>query len=283
MPTVSKTHPKAVLREREDLTDSLAVFRFELEGGIPDFEPGQFLTLGLPHPDKPGKVLWRPYSIASPPERKDLMELYVRWARRPVPGKFTTLLWPMGPGDELVYREPKGAFTIQRTRPDGSPETRRMVLVGGGTGIAPFIAYALHLHHHGCDREILLCHGASYVEELGYRKLLQGIEEESLHGRPDWKFRYLATISRPQEERNAGWDGPTGRVETLIQPAADGGPSLAERVADERFTPENTTFYVCGFQGTVDAVMEAVRDRGFVTRKEAREDGSFDVLYESYG
>lgn len=276
--------PAATIRERVDLTDSLALFRFELENGVPDYAPGQYLTLGLPHPDKPGKTLWRPYSISSPPERKDLMELYIRWARSPVPGKFTSLLWPLKLGDRLAYKDPKGAFTIEHQRPDGSPETRRMVLMGGGTGIAPFMAFIQHLRHHGTARQIVVCHGASYVEELGYREQLLAWERESeACGRRGWDFHYLATISRPKEAANAGWNGPTGRVESLVQPAADGSPSPAEKKVGEAFHPSNTSFYICGFDGTVQSVKAAVESRDFRTKKEARPDGSYDIKFESYG
>lgn len=276
--------PAATIRERVDLTDSLALFRFELENGVPDYEAGQFLTLGLPHPDKPGKLLWRPYSISSPPERKDLMELYVRWARKPVPGKFTTLLWPLQVGDRLAYKDPKGAFTIEHTRPDGSPETRRLVLIGGGTGIAPFMAFVKHLRHRGTARQIVVCHGASYVEELGFREELLQLERASeACGRRGWDFHYLASVSRPQEPANAGWTGWTGRVESLVQPQADGGPSPAEAKVGAKFTPADTSFYICGFDGTVQAVRAAAESRDFRTRKDAREDGSYDIKYESYG
>ncbi|MGB0684928.1 MAG: FAD-binding oxidoreductase [Planctomycetota bacterium] len=274
---------KATITAREDLTDSLALFRFDLEEGVPDFSPGQFLTLGLPHPDKEGKTLWRPYSISSPPERKDAMELYIRWAQRPVLGKFTTMLWELGVGDTLSYKPPKGAFTVEHEKADGSPEDRRMVLIGGGTGIAPFVSYIGSLKKAGCKRQIVLCHGASYLPELGYRDEMLALAAESkADGDQDWDFHYLASISRPQEEANAGWDGPGGRVESLVVPD-ESGMSLAERTVGETFTPENTTFYICGFGGTVDAVRTAVESRGFRTKKEARDDGSYDIKFESYG
>ena len=274
---------KATITAREDLTDSLALFRFDLEEGVPDFSPGQFLTLGLPHPDQEGKTLWRPYSISSPPERKDAMELYIRWAQRPVLGKFTTMLWELGVGDTLSYKPPKGAFTVEHEKADGSPEDRRMVLIGGGTGIAPFVSYIGSLKKAGCKRQIVLCHGASYLPELGYRDEMLALAAESkADGDQDWDFHYLASISRPQEEANAGWDGPGGRVESLVVPD-ESGMSLAERTVGETFTPENTTFYICGFGGTVDAVRTAVESRGFRTKKEARDDGSYDIKFESYG
>lgn len=277
---------KATITHREDLTPALAKFRFELENGIPDFDPGQFLTIGLPHPDegKEGKTLWRPYSISSKPEQKDYMELYIRLAERPVPGKFTTLLWDLGPGDVLDYKEPKGAFTLNHTEPDGSEDRRRLVFIGGGTGVAPFVSMVGHLKEVHSTREIILCHGASYVQELAYREDFVRLAAESdAEGRKEWNFRFLPTISRPNEAPNAGWEGHTGRVESLFLPEEEGGLNAVEQAVGEHFSPETTSFYICGFGGIVDSICETVKSRGFVTRKEAREDGSYDIRFESYG
>jgi ferredoxin--NADP+ reductase len=51
----------------------------------------------------------------------------------------------------------------------------------------------------------------------------------------------------------------------------------------ENITPENTSFYVCGWQGTVDGVLDSLVPKGFVTERKKRKDGSFDVKFESYG
>ncbi len=51
----------------------------------------------------------------------------------------------------------------------------------------------------------------------------------------------------------------------------------------EKITKDNTMFYICGWQGTIDGVMNFMRPNGFVTMTEKREDGSFEVKFESYG
>lgn len=275
---------KATITGRKDLTDSLAFFEFELEKGVPDFEPGQFVMLGLPNPEKPGRSLLRAYSIASPPERKDALELYIRWAQRPVLGKFTTMLWPLEVGDQVEYRDPRGHFTIERAKPNGAPEDRRMVLMGGGTGIAPFMSMIEHLRTTGCRREIVVCHGASYVAELGYHERLLELEREcEANGRKDFNLHYLPSISRPKEEANAGWTGAVGRVETLVQQPKGGGLSPAEQACGGEFNIADTCFYVCGFGGTIDSVNEVLEHRHFRTKKDAREDGGYDIKFESYG
>ncbi len=53
------------------LKEDLAIFRIKpLEGQVPDFKAGQFVTLGLPVRSENGKIVRRAYSIASPPEQK---------------------------------------------------------------------------------------------------------------------------------------------------------------------------------------------------------------------
>ena len=158
------------------LKEDLAIFKIKpSEGSVPDFKAGQFVTIGLDVPSE-GKIVRRAYSIASPPEQKNWFELVIRWVRKPVPGRLTTELFNKREGDEVLWLKPTGPFTINEKMPDGSPDNRRMVLIGGGTGLAPFIAYSLHLKAIGSKREIVVLHGASYVDELSYRELLTDLE-----------------------------------------------------------------------------------------------------------
>ena len=61
------------------------------------------------------------------------------------------------------------------------------------------------------------------------------------------------------------------------------GVSPLDELVGEKVTPENTRIYICGYQGTIDGVMDYVSDRGFVNRDNPHEDGTFEVKYESYG
>ena len=187
-------------------------------------------------------------------------------------------------GDEIFWVKPTGIFTINEKMPSGEPDNRRLVLIGGGTGLAPFISYSLHLKKNGSKREIIVLHGASYVDELSYRDLLTELESESIDkGRDNWNFQYRASISRPQEWFNRSWSGHKGRVETFLRPKAGNDKSPLEELVGENITPENTSFYVCGWQGTVDGVLDSLVPKGFVTERKKRKDGSFDVKFESYG
>ena len=148
-----------------------------------------------------------------------------------------------------------------------------MVLIGGGTGLAPFVSYSMHLNASQSKREIVVLHGASYVDELGYRDLLSQLEDESLDkGKDKWNFRYRASISRPQEWFNRTWNGQKGRVESFLRPKAGKDLSPLEELVREKVTPENTSFYICGWQGTVDGALDFLIPKGFVTERNKRKD-----------
>jgi len=276
---------KATVTYVELIKEDLAIFRLVPEDGkVPDFRAGQFITIGMPNPAEGNKMVRRAYSIASHPENKKFIELVIRWVRKPLPGRLTTLMFNAREGDEVGWIKPSGiALDINEKMPDGSKDTRRIVCVGGGTGIAPFVSFAQHLHDTGDKREIVVLHGASYVDELTYKQLFTDLENESRDvGIDKWNFKYRAAISRPQEWFNRSWGGQTGRVETFLRPKENGLSPLEELVG-EKITKDNTIFYVCGWQGTIDGVMDFLKPRGFVTMNEKREDGSFELKYESYG
>lgn len=266
------------LSYRKDLTPDLAILRMQpADGGpVPDFRAGQFVTLGMQFPDE-DRMTYRAYSISSPPEEKRYFELYIKWTTKPVMGKLTSALFGMKEGDTLYWRKPAGAFTIEDKKADGTPDSRRLVLVASGTGLAPFISYVLHLKSIGSKRKIVLLHGAKYAQELGYRDIL-----EKMAGGDSLNFKYLPTVSRPDHELSRGWRGSTGRVETLLVDKVDDRSHL-EKIVGEKVTPENSFFHVCGYQGTIDSVVSILGPLGFVTNRSKRKDGSFDIKIETYG
>ena len=268
----------------EMLKEDLAIIRLVPKSGMPGYKTGQFLTIGLPIPTEK-KIVRRAYSIASHPENRDYYEFVIRWVRKPLPGRVTTELFYLGVGDEVTLGEPTGAaLQISNTLHDGKKDTRRVICVGGGTGLAPFIAFANHFHQIGDKREVIVLHGASYVDELSYKRLLTDLELESESaGRDKWNFRYRAAISRPKEFFNRSWSGHVGRVESFFKPDKKTGLSPVEEMVGEELTPENTIVYICGYQGTIDGVIEYLGSKGFVTEHEKKPDGSYGIKFESYG
>jgi ferredoxin--NADP+ reductase len=274
---------KAKITYMELLKEDLVVVRIVPENGVPKYQTGQFLTIGLPIPSEQ-KIVRRAYSIASHPENRDYFEFVIRWVRKPLPGRVTTELFYANVGDEVSLGYPTGQeLLIEEKLPNGQPDMRRIVCVGGGTGIAPFVAFAKHLHDTGDKRQLVVLHGASYVDELSYKRLFTDLESESIErGRDQWNFIYRAAISRPKEFFNRSWAGHVGRVESFFKPNKQGVSPLDELVGEE-VTPQNTRVYICGYQGTIDGVVDYLEPKGFVTKDNKHPDGTYEVKYESYG
>src|SRR5207237_10148090 len=138
-------------------------------------------------------------------------------------------------------------------------------------------AFSRNLKGMGSKREIVVLHVASYEEELRYKDLLTALEEESLDkGKDKWNFRYRASVSRPQEWFNRTWNGQKGRVESFLRPKAGKDLSPREELVGERVTPENTSFYSWGWQGTVDGALDFLLPQGVVGERRKIEEGQYD-------
>lgn len=228
----------ARLVRRVDETDDLGYFWVRFDGQPTPFAPGQYMTIGV---FADGKLVQRPYSVASPPvESADGgYEFYVRLV--PIL-RFTTLLWRLPIGHAMRMIGPKGKFLLE-------PDDRRTHLfVSTGTGIAPFMSMIRQSQVDGAPRKTVVLHGCSYVEELGYRDELEAWERDGTY-----PLRYVPTISRPNDPRNAGWSGLTGRAETVV----------GRLCKDLGLRPDRTVVYICGNPDMILNVESELMNRGF--------------------
>jgi ferredoxin--NADP+ reductase len=235
-PTAEKYN--ATLVRREDDTDSLGRFWVRTDGPMPDFEPGQYMTIGVYADDK---LYQRPYSVASSPQATgdEGFEFYVRLV--PVL-RFTTLLWRLPVGHQMRMIGPKGRFMLE---PD---DDRNHLFISTGTGIAPFIAMTQQLLHDKRPRRTVMVHGCSYQDELGYRDWLEALERDGTY-----PMTYVPTISRPHEERNRGWSGHTGRAEAVVQDVC----------SEQNLDPDNTVVYLCGNPDMILNAEQVLMDCGY--------------------
>jgi ferredoxin-NADP reductase len=228
----------ASLVRREDETDSLAYFWVRFDGDPTPFVPGQYMTIGVM---ADGKILQRPYSVASPPAVAGT-EGYEFYVRRVQGGAFTPVLFDLPVGHRMRMIGPKGKFTLL---PD---DDRTHIFISSGTGNAPFIAMMKQLLHDGVPRRAVMLNGVSYQHELGYREILEGWERSG-----GYPVRFIPTVSRPNDPLNESWMGRTGRVETILAPVLD----------ELDLSPANSIAYICGNPDMILSAEETLLGRGY--------------------
>ena len=228
----------AHLVRREDETDSLAYFWVRFDGDPTPFEPGQYMTIGVM---LDGKLVQRPYSVASAPARAgvDGYEFYIR---RVQGGMFTPLLFDLPVGHGMRMIGPKGKFTLL---PD---DDRMHIFISSGTGNAPFVAMMRHLAIDGRPRRAVMLNGVSYQSELGYRELMDRWVSSG-----EYPVTFVPTVSRPNDPANAGWTGRTGRVESILGPVLD----------ELGLSASNSIAYICGNPDMIISAEETLLGRGF--------------------
>jgi CDP-4-dehydro-6-deoxyglucose reductase len=166
------------------------------------FEAGQYIDIMLSGGRR------RSFSIASPPHCSRLLELHVR---RVAGGEFSERLFDEGPQNALLNIEgPLGQF-VYRARA-AMPGVAPMLLVGGGTGIAPLLSILRHVIENGIERDMTVYWGVRGESDLYAREVLEDLAQRCpADGRPA-RLRYVPVLSEP----SAGWQGSRGFVHDAV-------------------------------------------------------------------
>jgi ferredoxin--NADP+ reductase len=234
--TPNPAFPTAKLVERRQECDDLIVIKLEPSEAF-DFKPGQYCTLGL------GKIE-RAYSIVSAPY-ENFLEIFVEL----VPdGELTPKMFDLKIGENMSVRpRAKGIFVQDK-------KAHHHFMVSTVTGVAPYISMVrqyLNELENGVDQEkqvFYIMYGASYVDEMTYDVELNALAEKY----PD-VVKFVPTISRPSEAKNAGWKGVTGRVNNIAE----------EYLAKFNLHKDDTKVYACGHPGMIEDMKEKLPGQGW--------------------
>lgn len=190
--------------------------------------PGQHVDVRLTAPD--GYQAQRSYSIASAPDGERI-ELTVE---RLDDGEVSPYLVDvLRSGDQLELRGPIGGyFTWDVT--DGGP----LLLIAGGSGVAPLMAMLRHRARLGSDVPARLLASSRSIEDVIYR-------EELAQLAADPALQVIHTLTRVQPP---GWDGYRRRIDAAM-------------LAEVAWSPEaRPRCYVCGPTQLVESVASALVD-----------------------
>jgi propane monooxygenase reductase component len=190
--------------------------------------PGQYVDVTVP-----SQGVTRSFSMANTPTgRAGTLEFVIKVYPD---GRFSSLLsgGDLSVGDRVEVVGPYGVFTLR----EGSDA--RIVLVGGGAGMAPILALLRALAERGSVRDIVFYYGARTRRDLCFEDELHELE------RALPSFRYVPALSEPD---GSDWDGETGLITDVLKRRED---SLTGAHA-----------YVCGPPPMVEAAMPVLGGLG---------------------
>jgi Na+-transporting NADH:ubiquinone oxidoreductase subunit F len=196
------------------------------------------------HVSKVEDVVTRAYSMASYPDEKGIIMLNVRIASPPPrqgdvpPGKMSSFIFGLKPGDEVTISGPFGEFFAKDT-------DNEMVFVGGGAGMAPMRSHILdQFLRLNTDRKVSFWYGARSLREAFYVEDFDRIAAE--HDNFEW---HLA-LSEPQPEDE--WTGKVGFIHQV----------LYESYLQDHPSPEDCEYYLCGPPMMIEACKKMLYDLG---------------------
>jgi benzoate/toluate 1,2-dioxygenase reductase component len=132
--------------------DSSTTVSFALESERPvAFLPGQYVNLHVP-----GSKEMRSFSFSSAPNRTELAFLI-----RDVPNGLMSnyMRSKAQTGDFMMFAGPYGSFYLR-------PTVRPILMLAGGTGLAPFLSMLLWLKDNPTEQPIKLAYGVNTNEDL---------------------------------------------------------------------------------------------------------------------
>jgi uncharacterized protein len=225
------------VQESEEITS----FYLKPEDGddIPNFQPGQFLTIKLDIPGQPKPVL-RTYSLSDYPEPCDTYRLSIKREPAPrdldvPPGLSSNFMHDrIQEGSVIPAKPPSGKFVLEVHKPGP------VVLISNGVGITPMISMAKACSGLNPNRPIWFLHGARDGRYHAFRDEVLSLTQQN----PNLQIHFAYSRPRPEDD---GQFHSTGYVDTaLIQ-------TLASQDAE---------FFLCGSPPFLQSIREGLQAWG---------------------
>lgn len=186
------------------------------------FLPGQYVNVSVP-----GSTQTRSYSFSSLP-KDNVVEFFVR----NIPGGLMSgyLSDRAKPGDKLTVTGPIGSFYLRDVK-------RPLLFLAGGTGLAPFLAMLEDLARSGAPHPIRLIYGVTNDADLVEVDKLAAFTADI----PDFSFTTCVASEASAHPRKG---------------------FVTHHLPDEHLNGGDVDVYLCGPPPMVDAVRNALAERG---------------------
>ncbi len=298
----------ATIVERIDHTENLARFRIRPDAGVPSFEPGQYVTLGMGNwePRLPGtqpeevpekklrRVTQRAYSIScrlvgddgkvAPVDSVNFLEFYITLVRTSgspdkAPPVLTPRMFNIGVGDRLLIgKKITGHYVLgENVKPNDT-----ILMLGTGTGEAPHNAMTAKLLGNGHAGRIVNVTSVRYGADLAY-----SAEHEQLM-KTYSNYVYLPYTTRDPVNLDSSLPDFVGKQ--YLQQLFTSG-KMAEAAGDP-LDPKNTHVFLCGNPSMIGltpkgepppsqpGMLPLLREAGFTDESDSKGAGS--IRFEKY-
>ncbi len=186
---------KVIKKEVE--SQEITSFYFQpVDGGkLPDFKPGQFLTIKLDVPEQDRPVI-RTYSLSDYPQSQDYYRLSIKREKSPKdldvpPGVASNFMHDrISEGSVIPCKPPSGKFYLDLDK------STPAVLISNGVGITPMISMAKAVAQKNPQRHIWFIHGARNGEYHACREEVNRITQSH----PNLHIYYCYSRPRPEDE-----------------------------------------------------------------------------------
>jgi CDP-4-dehydro-6-deoxyglucose reductase len=211
------------------------------------FEAGQYIDILLPGGRR------RSFSIASPPHESRLLELHVR---RVAGGEFTDPLFtPERQPKLLTIEGPLGQFVYRPDPAATGAAPPPILMIGGGTGIAPLLSMLRHVAFNRIERDISVYWGVRSERDLYAHETLEDLAQRA------GGVRYTPVLSEP----SPAWTGRRGWVhEAVLRDFAQPDIAHTRDSAELRDIAELREYdvYAAGPPAMIEAVQREFAARG---------------------
>jgi Na+-transporting NADH:ubiquinone oxidoreductase subunit F len=191
------------------------------------------------------ETVTRAYSMANYPDEKGIIMLNVRIASPPPrapegtpPGKMSSYIFNLKPGDEVTISGPFGEFFAKETDTE-------MLYIGGGAGMAPMRSHIFdQFYRLHTKRKVTFWYGARSLREAFYQDDFDKIQSEFDN------FKWWLALSEPLPEDN--WTGYTGFIHQVVY----------DNHLKDHPAPEDIEYYLCGPPLMLKACLQMLDDLG---------------------
>jgi len=199
----------------------------------------------------------RAYSMANYPDEAGIIIANVRIASPPPgapesvpPGKTSSYLFALKPGDTVTIAGPFGEFFAKETDAE-------MLFIGGGAGMAPMRSHVFdQFKRLKTRRMVSFWYGARSLREAFY------VEEFAELQRQHDNFTWHLALSDPLPEDH--WTGDTGFIHQVV----------LDRYLKNHPAPEDVEYYLCGPPQMLRACQRMLSDLGVEQE---------NVLFDDFG